>query len=125
MGRTIGSIILGFVVWTVLFLGGNALITALSPASFNPDGTTDSAGLLLLLLILSIVYSIVSGWITSRVAQGKSFVSCVALGVILLAVGIFAQLQYWDQMPLWYHLPFLAMLIPGVLIGHRLAGGGR
>lgn len=125
MLRAIGAIAAGFVVWTVLFLGSNALLTLITPDSFNPDGSTDSAALLVLVLILSIVYSVVSGWLTARIASAKAFGSSVALGIVLLVVGIGVQMQYWEVMPLWYHLLFLGALLPAVLVGYRLAVNRR
>jgi hypothetical protein len=41
--------------------------------------------------------------------------------VLLLVVGIYFQSQYWHVMPLWYHLIFLALLIPMCFVGARLA----
>lgn len=125
MLRAIGAIVAGFVVWTIFFLGGNALLTLITPDSFNPDGSTDRAGLLILILALSVVYSVVSGWLTARIARDNAFVSSVALGILLLVVGIFAQLQYWEVMPLWYHLTFLGALVPAVLVGYRMAARRR
>ncbi|MCW5874766.1 MAG: hypothetical protein KIS88_09005 [Anaerolineales bacterium] len=42
------------------------------------------------------------------------------LGVVLLLVGIAVQRQYWKLMPLWYHLLFLALLVPTTLFGASL-----
>ena len=42
-----------------------------------------------------------------------------------LSFGIFIQYQYWDKMPLWYHLPFLAMLVPGIILGGILGKGRK
>jgi hypothetical protein len=125
MLRAIGAIAAGFIVWTVLFLGSNALLTLITPDSFNPDGSTDSAALLALVLVLSIVSSIVSGWVTARIARVHAFGSSVALGVLLLVVGIGVQLQSWEAMPLWYHLLFLGALLPAVLVGYRWAVNRR
>ena len=121
MLRAIGAIVAGFVVWTVLFLGSNALLTLITPDSFNPDGSTDSAALLALVLVLSVVSSIVSGWVTARIARAQAFGSSVTLGILLLVVGIGVQMQSWEVMPLWYHLLFLVALLPAVLVGYRWA----
>ena len=119
--RIVAAVIVGFVAWTVLFLGSNSGILALAPGAFNPDGSIDSTSLLVLFLALSIVFSVVAGWIASKIARSRSFGSCVVLGVLLLAVGVMVQIQYWDVMPVWYHIGFLGMLIPGVLLGYRIA----
>ena len=79
----------------------------------------------MLVLILSMIYSVVSGWAAARIARERAFASSVALGVLLLVVGIGVQMQYWDVMPLWYHLLFLVALVPAVLLGYRLATNRR
>jgi hypothetical protein len=120
----IGSVVLGFVLWSILWVVYRAVLTAVSPTSFNPDGSAASAGVLVFFLIWSVLISIASGWITSKVAAARARTAAWALGIVLLLVGIAVQGAYWDLMPLWYHVCFLALLIPGVLVGHRLQGGG-
>ena len=41
----------------------------------------------------------------------------------MLAVGIGVQAGSWNLMPVWYHLTFLALLVPGALIGAKLRRG--
>jgi hypothetical protein len=43
-----------------------------------------------------------------------------ALGIVQLVIGIFVQTMYWHVIPTWYHLTFLALLIPGILLGARM-----
>ncbi len=121
MGRLILAVVAGFVFWTVLFLGNNALISTAFPQYFNTDGSTDSNGMLGLILVLSVVFSILSGWLAGRIAQARAANVGTVLGLVLLAVGIFVQLQYWDLMPLWYHLGFLILLLPATVLGARLS----
>jgi hypothetical protein len=45
-----------------------------------------------------------------------------SLAAVLLLVGIFVEIQYWNVMPVWYHLIFLAVLVPATLWGGRIAG---
>ena len=124
MLRNILSVVAGFVVWTVLWLASNAAVTAAVPNAFGEDGATDSAGILVLFLVLSVVFSIVAGYLCVRLARKKPMRYALILGVLLLAVGIFVQIQFWDVMPVWYHLLFLTLLIPGVLIGAKRQLGG-
>jgi hypothetical protein len=116
--KTAIAVVVGFVVWTVMFLGSNSAISMVMPASFNADGSTDSVAILLLILALSVVASVVSGGLTAqRAGADAARTAGIALGVLLLAVGVFVQLQFWEQMPIWYHLLFLGALIPGVMAG--------
>lgn len=119
--RTVLAILAGFVLWTVLFLGGNALLTTLAPDAFNEDGSTDSGVLLAILLLLTVLYSVLSGFVTARIAQKNQSRSGLLLGILLLLVGIGVQLQFWDVLPVWYNLAFLALLLPGAWAGARLA----
>ena len=120
MARNILSVLAGFVVWTVLWLASNAAIAAAVPSAFGEDGSTDNAAILVLFLVLSVVFSIVAGYLCARLARTKPMRLAWSLGVLLLAVGIFVQLQFWDLMPLWYHLIFLALLVPGTLLGAKM-----
>jgi hypothetical protein len=47
----------------------------------------------------------------------------IALGAALLAIGILVQSQYWQLLPVWYHVIFLAGLLPVSLLGARLRAG--
>jgi hypothetical protein len=38
---------------------------------------------------------------------------------LLLLTGIFVQASVWTLMPIWYHVPFLALLVPIAVIGGR------
>ncbi len=125
MMRLISAVVAGFVFWTVLFLGNNALISTAFPQYFNSDGSSSSLGMLVLILALSVAFSIISGWLAGRIARTRAMSAGVVLGLILLAVGIVVQLQYWDVMPLWYHLSFLALLLPASVLGARLSLRGR
>ena len=120
MLRSILAVAAGFALWTVLWLGSNGLTAAAAPDAFNPDGSTDAVGLLLLFLVLSVVFSVVSGYVTALVARRKEAQHALYLGLLLLAVGLFVQVQVWDLMPLWYHLLFLVLLVPAALVGGRL-----
>ena len=42
------------------------------------------------------------------------------MGVLQLAMGIAAELANFDALPLWYHIAFLLLLIPGNLFGGLL-----
>lgn len=121
MLRSIGSIATGFAAWTLSFLGSNALLELLIPATIAVEGPANTTGVLVLILGLSIVFSIFAGWLTFRVDRVRALGSSLILGALLLVVGIAVQWQHWHVLPLWYHLSFLGALVPGVLVGYRLA----
>jgi hypothetical protein len=131
MLKMVLGIIVGFVVWTVLWVGSHALFAALSPNWFGKMGTdmADAAGkgipyqvdstILILILIESFIVSIISGYVTAAIAN-ENVLSTFILGILLLLVGILIQASIWNYMPLWYHLPFLIFLIPMAVLGGKL-----
>ena len=120
MIRSILSVLAGTGAWGVLWVGGNSALATALPGSFDESGLTSSGGLLVLILVYSVALSVLAGWITARIARRSPTKHALALGALQLAIGIAAQAAYWELMPLWYHLPFLALLIPGNLLGAQL-----
>jgi len=117
MIRNILAVLAGNLGWTLLWLGCNA---ALKSAGLLPADATkrvESTTPLLILLVLSVVFSIAAGFVTSAVAGGTSYWPTIVLCGIQVALGIFFQSQAWNLMPVWYHLSFLFLLVPATLFG--------
>lgn len=130
MARIILGAIAGFIVWSVLWVGSDAVFSLIS-ADWGKTSTDFrdavagnkpyalSSTVLIALLIKSFVVSIISGFITALIA-GENTKSTFVLGVLLLLFGIFVQISHWNYMPLWYHIPFLILLIPMAILGGKL-----
>ena len=130
MLRIIIAIIIGFVIWSILWVGSDAVFMAISPwykesiegfqkaletnASFNVPSI-----MLIISLIRSVFFSIIAGLITAIISK-ESLKAPSILGVLLLAFGIFIQSIYWNYIPLWYHISFLLLLIPMTILGGKL-----
>src|SRR5215213_8996803 len=130
MVRIILGVIAGFITWSILWVGSDAILSAISTdwgktstefreAVANQTPYTLSSTVLIALLIKSFIVSIISGFITALIAK-ESTKSTFALGTLLLLFGIFVQVGHWNYMPLWYHIPFLILLIPMTVLGGRL-----
>ena len=125
MRKTLATVA-GFSLWTALWLSLSQALMALAPDRFRPDGSTDSTLLLALTLAASVLFSLIAGFTTVVVLRaGASSGPVRALALSLLAVGILVQVQYWQVMPLWYHLCFLGLLVPATLLGGRWAAARR
>jgi hypothetical protein len=135
MVRIILGVIVGFIVWSVLWVGSDAIFSVISPdwgktsADFqsaveNKTPYALSSAVLITLLVKSFIISIISGFVTALIAK-ENFKSTLALGILLLLFGIFIQAAYWSYMPLWYHIPFLALLIPMTILGGKLTKQSR
>lgn len=118
--RSILAVIVGFVLWSALWLGYNALLTSFG---FLPAASTtpvQASMPLLLLLAGSILFSLAAGYVTTALVRKPERRHALILGVLLLGIGILVQAQFWQLMPLWYHLFFLALLLPATVWGGML-----
>ena len=131
MGRIILGVIVGFIAWSIIWVGGNEVLASLSPdwygayklqfekAAFNKTPFESDSSFLILNLVRSMVTTLLSAYLAVFVAN-ESRRTTLILGVLLLAVGIYFESTYWDQLPVWYHLTFLALLIPMSIAGGML-----
>jgi len=123
--KQILGVIIGFILWSAGWLSLNQLLLVLGIMSPTVTEPLTNATPLLVLLAGSVLISLVSGYVVARIAGSAWALPAVALGVLLLATGVFVQLKLWYLIPLWYHLAFLILLIPMTLLGARLRAGSR
>lgn len=122
MTRHVFAVVGGYLLWSVLWLGYNAVLksTAMLPADATQPVRSMSA--VLALLVGSVVISLVVGWAAAAINGSAAGPTILALAVLLLATGIFFEAQNWALLPVWYHLVFLALIVPAVLLGARFCG---
>lgn len=110
------AVVLGYAVWTALWLAGNQFLFADAAAQVESGEALNDTGVLIPILALSIVCSICAGFML-RLLAGSNRKAWVVLSGLLIATGIAVQGSVWNLMPLWYHLAFLILLAPGVRMG--------
>jgi hypothetical protein len=120
MIQKILAVVAGFVVWSVLWFAANAGLGAAGMLP-PPGAAVDEPGVLRLLLAASVLASLAAGFLASWLARAPGHKVALWLGVLLLAVGVFVQTQFWTLMPVWYHAAFLLLLVPMCLAGSRLS----
>ncbi len=120
MLRIILGIVAGFIVWSILWVGFDALLRAVwTGYDESVKAMTFSSSMLIVPLVLSAVVSIISGFVAALIAR-ENAKSPLILGILLVVVGVIVQLGVWDKIPLWYHLTFWILLIPMTILGGKL-----
>jgi hypothetical protein len=130
MVRKILGVIAGFLLWSIIWVGSDAIFSMISPdwgktsadfreAVANKTPYTLGSAVLIALLVKSLLVSAISGFVTAVIAR-ENVKSALVLGILLLLFGIFVQATHWNYMPLWYHIPFLLLLIPMTVLGGML-----
>jgi hypothetical protein len=120
MGRTIVGVVAGFVVWSLLWLGGNAVVLGEAGRKVRAGEPLMETGPLVTALVMSVVCSVAAGVAAGWIAKGRELTAGRVLGVVLFLVGLAFQASAWKQMPVWYHLVFIALLEPVTALGARL-----
>jgi hypothetical protein len=121
MVRRILAVVVGYILWSILWLGSNQFFTFIMPGAIAEDGTVTSTILLVLLFILSVVFSLAAGFVVGFFTKLQPIQTALWLGLALLATGIIVQVVAWSKMPAWYHLLFLGFLVPSTVVGASVA----
>lgn len=131
MLRIILGVIVGFVVWTIVWLGTDAVLTVISPnwyakniadlntAAANGQPYKSETIMTLMSLGLSVICSFVSGFAAALVAK-ENAKSTLILGILLFLVGISVSVSFWNYFPIWYHFLFSFLLIPVTILGGKV-----
>lgn len=131
MVRLILGIIVGFAAWSILWLGSDQVLMLASPdwygdhqrgfekAMFNNTGFVPDTAILVMHIFRAIIISIMAGFLAAFVANENSR-STLILGILLFAFGLLVQIAAWNYLPIWYHIIFLALLIPMTIAGSKL-----
>ncbi len=120
MIRSIIAVIAGSVIWMVTALGMDGVLMSLMPTWFGANGKVESVPLMLFMMSYSLLFSVLGGFVTASIARRKEIQHALALGVLQLAMGIIATVQFYDTAPLWYHVMFLVLLVPANIFGGQL-----
>ena len=131
MLKIVLGVVAGFVVWSILWVGSDQVLTLASPGWYgahqaatelalaNRESFVADNTVMLIRLAVAAVATIMSGFLAAFIA-GENRRAPLALGVILLIVGIAVQAAFWNVMPIWFHLIFLVLLLPLSILGGKI-----
>ncbi|MES2325400.1 MAG: hypothetical protein V4633_24360 [Pseudomonadota bacterium] len=134
MVRTVLGVIAGFASWLLAWFGGEKILSAIGPTWFgapqrafeavlvNGGQFTADTTLLLSHIVLGLIVSLLAGFLAALVA-GENKRAPLALGMLLLALGVLKAVMSWQYVPIWYHLIYTALLLPMAIVGGKLKPG--
>ena len=117
MFRSIASVAAGAALWAALWVSGNAGLAAAFPTIIRQGEPMFHVPVLWTYIAWSVVLSIAAGYVTALVAKRSEMQHALALGILQLGIGVATEISYWELLPVWYHLVFLTLLVPGNLLG--------
>lgn len=131
MGRSILGAIVGFVVWSVIWVGSEKAMSAIWPdwygvhqvafekavtegGDFTPDTT-----ILVMNIFRGSIIAILSGWLAASIAR-ENRRAPLTLGILLAAFCVVIMSMSMSYIPIWYPIIFTIVLIPMAMWGGRL-----
>ncbi|MEP7211856.1 MAG: hypothetical protein ABI791_02195 [Acidobacteriota bacterium] len=131
MLRIVLGVVAGFFAWIIVWVGVEKILSTVLPewygapqqafqAAIENGGefTAETRLLVSHIFIVSIV-SALSGFLATLVARENARAP-LALGFVLLVMGLAKAYMSWPYVPLWYHILFTALLLPMAVAGGRL-----
>ena len=130
MLRIVLGVIAGFIAWLIVWVGVEKILSAIWPAfgvhqrafeeAIKNGGqfTADTSALLTHIVLGSIV-SVMAGSLAALIA-GENTRAPIAVGCLLLAMGVLKAVMSWPYVPIWYHVIFTAILLPLAILGGKL-----
>jgi hypothetical protein len=128
MWRNAMAVFVGFFGWLFVLITGEQLLGFFLPTSFgDPQSAFQNAienGTefvpqtmhLGLHVGLGLCASVMAGVFVQAIAPGQQRIWLV-VACVLLAVGCLKASLTWQLVPLWYHILFTLVLLPGVYLG--------
>lgn len=117
LGRATVAILAGAVAWAVLWNIGTQGAMRAFPQLLQPDRTVTHTGVLLAYIGYSVALSLLAGFVTARTAGKTPMPAVWSLAGLQLALGIGFEVSSWSLTPAWYHLVFLALIVPATVYG--------
>lgn len=131
MGRIILGVIVGFLVWNVIWVGSEKIMSVIWPdwygvhqvafekavtegGDFTPDTT-----ILVMNIVRGAIISILCGWLAALIAR-ENRRSPLILGILLVAFSLVIVAMSKGIVPLWYLAIFTIMLLPMTMLGGKL-----
>ena len=120
IARSVGAVVLGFVLIGALSGGTSYVMSQFIPGFFQPGTQITSAPLLLGVMSYVAVYAVFGCWLTARLAPRRPMLHALVLGALGLALNVVGTVQRWDHAPAWYHALALALVMPYAWAGGRI-----
>jgi hypothetical protein len=117
MKRKVASVLVGLVAWICVATAVNLALRFSWPDYAAAEPTmTFTLGMQVARLLMGAFASLCAGFAAAAIARGSG-TPVMALAVLLLLLFIPAHYALWDRFPVWYHIVFLASLMPVTLLG--------
>jgi len=120
--RNVVAVIVGYFTAVILVLLSFGILMKISPELFPDLSAEEEPGvsILIITLVLGLLFAVVGGYIAAVIARGNEMKIGVALGLIMIVLGILTMFMEEGVKPLWWHGTSLVLLVPCTVLGASL-----
>jgi hypothetical protein len=122
--RAVLGVIAGYLVWTVIWLGGNAVFFAGITKVVSAGQSYTAPGPLAAVIALSVVCSVAAGVVCAALVRDRARPAVLVMAVLLLITGVAVEVGYWALVPAWFIVTFWILIVPATMLGGRLIRRG-
>ncbi len=117
--KSIGAILLGFIVGAALSIGTDVVLT--KTGIMIGDPFRDNPGwLILIIIIYRFIFNATGCFITARTAPNKPMVHVLIIGIVGTILGIVGSVTMWDKAVAWYNVSIILISLPSAWLGGKL-----
>ena len=119
--KSVGAVVAGILLGAALSLGTDELFHMAH--IYPPWGETTSGGPLLLATVYRIIYGVVGGYVTARLAPDRPMGHALALGVVGLMLCVVGAIVTWNHVPSlgphWFPIALVVTALPCSWVGGK------
>jgi hypothetical protein len=124
-GRVTLSVLAGATLWAVLWNAGTLGAQAALPSILQPQQPITHVGILLAFIAYSVALSVLAGFTTAALAAEYRATAVRILAGLQMTLGLVFEVLFWNITPFWYHVVFLALVVPATMYGGTLRASRR
>jgi hypothetical protein len=118
--RSIGAVIGGLAATAITSFAADYLMGLFAPDLLSTGGRNSHPGVLTFILIYSVVFSGLGGYVTARLASRAPMKHVIALAVLQLIGGLTAAIPAAELLPRWFSAAIIVLPVPAILFGGQL-----
>ena len=117
MGRSILSIIFGYLIVVAFVVGGEMALTALFPEAAPQPGELPDSAYLVYNLTSGFFCMVIGAYVTAVMAGRGAMKHAIGLATISIAMSMVSMVKYGQEQPIWYSVALMFMALPSALLG--------
>jgi hypothetical protein len=121
MAKDILGVVAGLAVWiAIVSVAGLIMRSAWPEYASVADAMTFTLPMMFARLAIGALATLGTGWVAAVLAR-RSMLARVTAGLLLVGVFVPQHIMLWNKFPVWYHLTFLASLVPLAYLGGEIS----